>query len=465
MSNKNLLIATDAYKLSHALFYPKGLNKIYSYLIPRSDKKYSQVVFFGLQYYIKEYLSKPVTHDDVIEALEIRKSILGDNPPEIIENFTKLADLGYIPIEIKAVEEGTVMSPKNVMLTIENTHPDFAWLVGFLESLLLKLWYSCTVATLSKEYHDFISDKMTKTSTLDFLTPFMVHDFGYRGVSSEESAAIAGAAHLLNFLGTDTVPAVKFLKDYYPSNSSNPIGLSVAASEHSVMCSFGRENELEAFENMLNVNPTGIVSIVSDTYNLWNVYTNIAVQLKDRILNRDGKVVFRPDSGNPIDIICGNPNAQIGTPEYKGSIQLLDEIFGSTVNEKGYKELNPKIGLIYGDGMTLSNYKAIINKLESQGYAASNLVVGVGGVLLQQHNRDDLGFSFKALYCEVNGEPREIMKDPITDSGKKSHKGLLRLEKTETGQFITLDQQTREQQSTGLLKTTFVMVLLLVIQI
>lgn len=219
------------------------------------------------------------------------------------------------------------------------------------------------------------------------------------------------------------------------------------------MCSFGRENELDAYKHMLNKYPTGIVSIVSDTFDIWNVLTNFAVQLKQDILTRSGKVVFRPDSGNPELIICGDPDAPVGSNAHKGCIRLLDEIFGSTVNSKGYHVLHPKVGLIYGDGMYLQRYERTLEKLKEMGYASSNLVIGVGGIL-RYHSRDTLGFAIKATSVIVNGNEKAIMKDPITDPGKKSHQGLLRLD-CEKGIWKTSDNVSHDSEHGGKLETVF----------
>lgn len=451
-NNQNVLLCTDVYKMGHMVQYPKGTNKVYSYLIARSDKKIPYTVFFGLQYYLENYLSQKITQEMVNEFLEYRAMILGSNPEEIIQKMNALAQLGYLPLKIKAVEEGTVMPVKNVLLTVTNTHDDFAWVVGFVESLILKVWNTITVAGYSMKLRKLCEDMATATCDNNLHVDWQVHDFGYRGCSSEETAALSGAAHLINFRGTDTVPAVKLLKETY--KGSGLIGASVPASEHSVMCAFGQENEMEAFQNMLDQNPSGIVSIVSDTYNLWNVLQNFAVQLKPQIEAREGKVVFRPDSGNPEYIICGDPNAPAGSPEALGAIRILDQVFGSTTNEKGFKVLNPKVGLIYGDGMYFDRFEKILKNLMEMGYASSNLVVGVGGLLLQSHSRDDQGFAIKATYCEVDGQPREIVKDPITDPGKKSHKGMLSLG-LENGVYTTFDQCDAYEENLGQLKTVF----------
>jgi nicotinamide phosphoribosyltransferase len=452
----NILLQTDVYKMGHMEQYAPGCNKVYSYLTARNDKTFNETVFFGLQYYIKRYLSSPVTPEMGEEFLTYRKLILGSNSPEIESKIRALCQLGYLPIEIKAVEEGTVLPIRNVLMTITNTHPDFYWVVGFMESLLLKLWYTITVATCSYQYRKVVNRFFAETDedALQPLKDFQVHDFGYRGDSSEEGAAISGVAHLLSFLGSDDVPALPCALEYYNADiNGEPIMLSVPASEHSVMCSFGREDEIGAFKHMLELYPTGIVSIVSDTFDVYQVLTDFAEILKETILKRDGKVVFRPDSGNPEYIICGNPDAEPGSNEWKGAIRLLDEKFGSSVNSKGYKVLNPKVGLIYGDGMYMERYVRTLERLKEMGYAASNLVIGVGGIL-RHHSRDTLGFAIKATYVEVNSEPREIEKDPITDHKKKSHKGLLALIKDDNG-YSTLDQRSVEQEAGSLLQTVY----------
>jgi len=452
----NILLQTDVYKMGHMEQYAPGCNKVYSYLVARNDKTFKEPVFFGLQYYIKRYLSEPITPEMGEEFLIYRKLILGSNSQEVEDKIRALCVLGYLPIEIKAIEEGTIVPVKNVLMTITNTHPDFYWVVGFVESLLLKLWYTITVATCSYEYRKIVNRYFGETDDWDLqaMKPFQVHDFGYRGDSSEEGAAISGVAHLLSFLGSDNVPALPCAIEFYNADiNGEPILLSVPASEHSVMCSFGREDEIGAFKHMLELYPTGIVSIVSDTFDVYKVLTDFAEVLKEDILKREGKVVFRPDSGNPEYIICGNPDAEPGSNEWKGAIRLLDEKFGSAVNSKGYKVLNPKVGLIYGDGMYIERYVRTLERLKSMGYASSNLVIGVGGIL-RNHSRDTLGFAIKATYVEVNGVPREIEKDPVTDHQKKSHKGLLCLVK-EDDQYITKDQCNVKEEAESLLKVVY----------
>lgn len=453
-SNKNLLLCTDVYKIGHMRYYKPGTTKVYAYLCARSTKKENEALFFGLQPYLEMLQNYAPTKEDAEEFLTYWSEILGSAAPsDVVEKINALVELGYIPLEIKAVPEGTVIDNKNVLVTITNTHPDFFWVVGFFESLLLKVWAPTTVATLSLKFKRLLTKCAAETSDSEFLVPFLVHDFGYRGVSSEGSAEILGAAHLVSFTGSDNIPAIKFAKDVYKAEGF--IAGSVPASEHSVMCSYGPEGELEAFKRMLELNPTGLVSIVSDTYNFWDVMTKFTVELKEDILARDGKVVFRPDSGDPLHILCGNPEAEVGSPEYKGAIRILDEIFGSSVNSKGYKELNPKVGLIYGDGMYYGRVEKIMETMKEMGFASTTVVIGIGGLLLQQHNRDDLGFAIKATYAEINGEAVELFKDPITDPGKKSHKGLMKLVHHRGGAYVTMDQCTAEEEKQGILVQVF----------
>ncbi len=451
---KNTLLLTDVYKLGHMDFYAPGTSQIYSYLCARSDKKYKESIFFGLQYYLKEYLANPVTREHAEEFFDYRRQILGSVPDDIRLKINSLVKLGHWPLQIKAVPEGTRIGNRNVLMTVTNTRDGFHWCVGYVESLLLKVWNTTTVATYSNQLKQLFSLWCERTGGVKELIPFQVHDFGYRGCSSEETAALSGMSHLVNFLGTDTIMAIKAARQYY--NAEEPVGLSVPASEHSVMCSFGRHGEVEAFRHMLRKNPTGIVSIVSDTYDLWDVLTNKVDTLREDILGRDGKVVFRPDSGDPELILCGDDNAPAGSPEHAGVFRLLATKFGTQTTPTGHYLLNPKIGVIYGDAMYYDRIARILERMNKMGFCSSNLVIGVGGLLLQQHNRDDLGFSFKATCAKINGDKVELFKDPITDSGKRSHKGFMRLDRcATTGTYTTVDQVSGDEESQGELKTVF----------
>lgn len=459
-TKQNVFTLTDCYKLLHLEQYVPGTTKVYSYLQARSNRKYNHSVFFGLQYYLKKYLCKPITNEDIDEFLLVRNKFVGPANADVENKMRKLADLGYWPLRIKAVPEGSVVPIKNMLMSITNTHPDFYWTVGFLESLLLQLWYPCTVATTSLSYRKLVNHYFKKTVDDDVQSQdFMVHDFGFRGDSSPESSEISGLSHLTCFKGSDTVVAYNAGKDYYNHNDETDgiLLASVPASEHSVMCSFGRDNELEAFQNMLRLYPSGIVSIVSDTYDVYNVVTKFATILKDQIMSRDGITVFRPDSGNPEYIICGDPTKDPNSNEGKGCLRLLDEVFGSKVNSKGFKVLN-KVALIYGDGMYLERYEKVLSRLVEMGYSVQNLVIGVGGIL-RYHSRDTLGFAIKATKVVVDGKEKSIMKDPITDSGKRSHQGYLRLDTKEDAttleNYFTTIENVSEEEEGGYLQTVF----------
>ncbi len=440
MLENNTYLQTDVYKMGHMEQYCDGVDFVSSYLQARSSKMFDRTVFFGLQYYLKRYLSQRLTHEMADEFLAVRKAILGSNSAEVVKKIHDLSDLGYWPLEIRAVPEGSVVPVQNVLMTIRNTHPDFHWCVGFVESLLLKVWYPTTVASHSYAYRQLLTSYWRKTvSDVTTAVDHYVHDFGYRGDASEEGAGISGVAHLLSFLGSDNVPAFGFAKKWYGADETvEPIMLSVLASEHSVMCSFGRENELAAFQKMLRLYPDGFVSIVSDTFNVYVVLTDFAQQLKPTIVARVGKTVFRPDSGEPEHIICGDPGAAADSREGLGAVKLLDQGFGHTVNGTGFRELDSHVGLIYGDGMYLERYARTLERLMRDRYAASNLVIGVGGIL-RHHTRDTFGFAIKATVVGSGGVYTEIEKDPVTDHKKKSHKGFLLLERNADGSYYTRD--------------------------
>lgn len=457
MLDFNQLLATDCYKILHSIMYCPGCDKVYSYLTTRNNERlWDRVQFFGLQYYIKRYLSHPLTPEMGEEFLETARHILGNIHPDIVTRIRNLCKLGYWPLKIKAVAEGTIVPVRNVLMTITNTLPEYFWCVGFVESLLLKVWYSTTVATCCFKYKNLLNGYVKETVDDDrlFVRDWLIADFGYRGSCAEEDAAISGGAHLINFKGSDTVVAFPFLIKYYNADTNKPIMKSVPASEHSCVCSFGKEDELASFEHNLNLYPSGIVSLVSDTFDFFRVITEFTYKLKDKILARDGKVVFRPDSGIPELIINGNPDATYGSPEYFGAIRLLDQQFGSSVNKKGYRVLNPKVGLIYGDGQYFERYQRILEQMKKMGYSAENLVIGVGS-LLRNHTRDTLGFAIKATNVTVNGVPRDIEKDPKTDHKKRSHKGMMCLLKDAKDNFYTKDQISAAEEETGFLETVF----------
>ncbi len=314
-----------------------------------------------------------------------------------------------------------------------------------------------TSATTAFEYKRLLTKYAMKTGTpMDFVQ-FQAHDFSFRGLSGIQDSLLSGAAHLTSFWGTDTVPAIDMVEEYYGANSDQePVGFSVPATEHSVMCMGMQDGELETFRRLINETyPKGIVSIVSDTWDFWKVITSYLETLKDDILARDGKVVIRPDSGDPVKIVCGDPDAAKDSPEYKGSIECLWDVFGGTVTETGHKMLDSHIGLIYGDSISLERATAIVEGLEAKGFASGNVVFGVGSYTYQYVTRDNFGFAMKATSGVVSGERRDIFKDPKTDNGiKKSAKGLLRVEE-ENGSYVLYDQQTEEQEMQGALEVVY----------
>lgn len=451
-----LLLRTDVYKFGHREQYPPGTNKVYSYLESRGSRipGVNHTVFFGLQYYLKKFLTQSLRPEMAEEWIKRTRKILGENAPSP-DHIEALCELGYFPLKIKALPEGSVVPCGTPLMSITNVEPEFFWLVNYIETLLLKVWYPCTVATNSLRFRMMFEQMARATCENSDHVKFQMHDFGYRGVSTEETAEVGGMSHLLSFFGTDTTPGAWGLDDWY--GASEPIALSVPASEHSVMCSWDIENDdLPAIRNMLQKYPNGIVSIVSDSYDLWRaIIEYYGDELKELILARNGKTVIRPDSGDPVKIVCGDYDAEAGTPENKGMIRLLDEIFGSTINNRGYKEINPKVGCIYGDAIYYERAEEIMRNLAEQQYASSNIVFGSGGLLLQNWNRDTFKFAIKATYCEVNGEPRAVEKMPKTDTGKKSKKGYLSVMPDASGQLRTLQSCTPEEEVEGLLQTVY----------
>ena len=462
----NPLLYTDGYKVDHRRQYPEGTTLVYSNWTPRKSRieGVEEVVFFGLQYFIKKYMIEDFNtnffnqpKDEICKRYSRRiNNYLGPNQVGI-EHIEALHDLGYLPMVIKALPEGSQVPMRVPMVTMYNTKPEFFWLTNYFETILsTTLWMPCNSATIAKEYRNILDKYAQETSSIPEFVDWQGHDFSMRGMAGLEAALMSAAGHLLSFTGTDTIPSIDFLEDYYNANSDNElVGGSVAATEHSVMCMGTNLGEQETFKRLITeVYPNGIVSIVSDTWDLWKVLTEYLPNLKNEVLSRDGKVVIRPDSGDPVDIICGNPNGN-STEEKKGVIELLWDIFGGTTNDKGYKELDSHIGAIYGDSITLDRAAQICERLKKKGFASTNVVLGIGSFTYQYNTRDTFGFAMKATYGEVNGEGREIYKDPITDDGtKKSAKGLIKIEK-QNGSYQLIDQVSWEEEQKGELKEIF----------
>lgn len=476
---KEAILLTDGYKLDHRRQYPEGTEYVYSNWTPRSCAYFPEAkegaVVFGIQYFIKEYLIRQfqenffnLPKDVAVKSFKRRiDTFLGEGNQVGTKHIEELHDLGYLPIRIKALSEGTLCPIRVPALTFINTHPDFFWLTNYFETLIsTTLWLPMTSATTARLYKKELMRHARKTGFKYVDLNFLIHDFSMRGMAGVEAAIMSGMGHMTSFCGSETIPAIGALEEYYNANAERElIAATIPATEHSVMCAGGKEDELETFKRLITeVYPTGFVSIVSDTWDFWKVMTEYLPSLKDIIILRDGRLVIRPDSGDPVHIIAGyepsdfeNWQEQNSMPDYemKGAYELLWEIFGGTVNEKGYKVLNSHIGMIYGDSITLERQKEIYRRLETKGFAATNLVLGVGSYTYQYKSRDSLGFAMKATWCQVNGEGREIFKDPKTDSGtKKSLKGLICVQ-GDGDKYVAEDQVSKKQEEKGYLQTVF----------
>lgn len=411
---KNIILNTDSYKVSMFNQYPVGTTGVYSYIESRGGV-YDRTVFFGLQAFIKEYLLEPITQADIDIADEI---LTAHGEPFNRQGWEYILRVhkGFLPVVIKAVPEGTVVPVKNVLATIENTDPECFWLTTWLETALLRaIWYPTTVATQSWKIKQVIREALERTGDPS-LIDFKLHDFGARGVSSMESAGIGGAAHLVNFMGTDTISGLLFARQYYNAGIS---GFSIPAAEHSTITSWGRDNEVEAYRNMLNqfAKPGSILAVVSDSYDVFNAASKLwGEELRQQVIDSGATLVIRPDSGDP-ELVC------------RKLVDILGEKFGYTTNSKGYKVLN-NVRLIQGDGVNERTIRNILGSFQAYGWSADNIAFGMGGALLQQLDRDTQKFAMKCSSALVNGVWVDVQKDPITDSGKKSKAGRVTLWKS-----------------------------------
>ncbi len=463
------ILLKDFYKTDHRRQYPEGTESVYSNFTARGSRipGINSVVVFGVQYFVEEYLVRQFNEeffdlpkDEVISKYKRRMDTsLGPNAVSVA-HLEDLHDLGFLPIEVKALPEGTLCPIRIPMLTIQNTKPEFFWLTNFLETLAsCVLWHPMTSATVAYQYRKILDGYAKETSDIPEFVQWQGHDFSFRGQTSVESAMASGAGHLLSFTGTDTIPAIDFLEEYYFANAEKElIGGSVSATEHSVMCLGSKESEKQTFDRLITqVYPAGIVSIVSDTWDYWKVLSETVPSLKTEIMARNGKVVIRPDSGDPVKILIGDPEAPEGSIQHKGTVQHLWDVFGGTVNSKGYKQLDSHIGVIYGDSITLERCEQICAGLKAKGFASTNPVFGIGSYTYQYVTRDTFGFAMKATHGIVNGESIDIFKDPITDNGvKKSAKGLLAVRRDESGNLY-LQEQVSDiiEQNSNLLDTVF----------
>eukprot|EP00635_Sarcinochrysidales_sp_CCMP3193_P005206 CAMPEP_0118916008 /NCGR_PEP_ID=MMETSP1166-20130328/16102_1 /TAXON_ID=1104430 /ORGANISM="Chrysoreinhardia sp, Strain CCMP3193" /LENGTH=469 /DNA_ID=CAMNT_0006855797 /DNA_START=24 /DNA_END=1433 /DNA_ORIENTATION=+ len=423
----NLLLLTDSYKVSHWKQYPPKTTKVYSYFESRGGK-YEEVCFFGLQYFLKKYLAgEVVTLAKIAEA----ETYYEAHFPPGFEFNRKGWELivekhgGRLPLKIRAAPEGTVVGVKNVLLTIENTDPECFWLTNFVETLLVQVWYPTTVATHSREQKKVIKEYLLETGDECAGLGYKLHDFGFRGVSSVETAGLGACAHLVNFFGTDTLAGLVVAKEYYGASPLSSAGHSIPASEHSTITSWGADHECDAMRNMLETYPTGLVACVSDSFDVFKACAEYwGTTLKHLILNRDGTLVVRPDSGDP------------ATTALK-VLEILGDKLGFDTNSKGFKLLDPHVRVIWGDGIDYEALHTILGTLKANGWAADNIAFGSGGGLLQKLNRDTQKCAFKCSYAQVDGKGRDVFKDPITDHGKVSKKGILALVVEEEGEKMT----------------------------
>ena len=406
----NIMLATDSYKISHANMLPDDLEYMETYAESRGGE-YPYTLFFGLNYYIKSYLTgKQVTEEKIQEAKKLYTPHFGSDAvfPENKWRYILNEHNGVLPIKIEAVKEGSIIPVKNVLFKVSSTDKNCAWVVGIVETMLMRLWYPISVASnsmLGKEILDHHFEISGETSD----TSFSLHDFGYRGVAADEQAWIGGASHLLSFKGTDTVAGIRMLDKYYNAGVQ---GFSVPASEHMVMSIRGRENEREAYVEAFKAYPAGILSLVSDTYDIYKTCKMFSEdeEIKQLILNRDGKFVIRPDSGDPVEVL-------------EKCLNIIADTFGYTENSKGYKTVNEKIGLLWGDGVSVPKIHTYLAVLENKGWSVDNFVFGGGKEILQNFTRDTIKFAIKCSYAVLNGESIDVYKDPITGKGKKSKKG------------------------------------------
>jgi len=460
------LLMVDSYKLDHKRVAELAgrVTKLYSNFTNRGSRieGVDHVVHFGLRAFLKNYCEDAfapffAADEDLVAALYEERVMQVVGPNDIgSDHIRALHRLGYLPLKFSAVAEGTPVPLRVPSFTIENTLPEFHWLTNYIESVLsASVWQASTSATIAHRLRKYLDKEAMETTGQIATVDWQGHDFSFRGMSSIETAAMSGAGHLLSFTGTDSLVSLDWIDYFY---GGNPVGYllggSVPATEHSVTCvNIEVKGEFEFFNEILDLYPTGIFSAVSDTFDLWKVLTDFLPRLKEKIMARDGRLVIRPDSGDPILIINGDPNAPVGSPAYKGVVRLLWETFGGTENEFGYKELDTHVGVIYGDSITFDRANAIVGGLKAMGFASTNVVLGVGSYTYQYNTRDTFGSAVKATYAEVDGEAYDLKKDPITDNGlKKSATGRLAVALNKDGDLYLIQKATPEQEAASLLQ-------------
>lgn len=460
----------DVYKVGHRKMYPKDMTGLQSNWTARGTRipGVKKVVFLGLQAFLQRILMDEFNEcffnlnvEDAIRRHKKRvENILFQEFN--VDHWRALHKLGYLPLRFSALPEGTEVPLRVPCFIVENTHPDFAWLVNYIESVMsAEIWLPSTSATAAVRFRRMLDEWAAKTSDTPEAVDWQGHDFSFRGMPGVDAAAMSGIGHMLGFAGSDTIPAMDFGDYYYGIDAElvRNMGHSVPASEHSVMCAGGKDDELETFERILTEYPGGILSVVSDTWDLWKVITQIITdpRIKPLIMGRKfgpggpespGKLVIRPDSGDPVLILCGDPTAPVGSPAFKGVVELLYEGFGGHINKKGYKVLDPHIGTIYGDAITFERADEICRRLERKGFASTNFVLGIGSFTYQYVTRDTFGWAMKATWCKVAGEGRNLFKTPVTDNGLKfSARGRLACLRDEHGELVLVNEATPAQES------------------
>jgi nicotinamide phosphoribosyltransferase len=470
------LLNTDAYKLSHWCQAPEGTSGYYNNMCGRKSRVsgIDKIVFFGLQAFLKdlndEFNNKffNLDEDIVVENYNSFHAEFFGQPSEFNnEQVRKLHKLGYLPILVKALPEGSVVNHNVPFLTVRSTDDELFWFTQWLETWMSQsLWKPCTSATTAYYYRKILEKYNKFTSDIDWIMDFQMHDFSSRGMSGLEDAMSSGAGHLLSFKGTDTIPAIEWIKNYYPGENGL-IGTSVPATEHAISSAYLPEISTAKYllgesdtkaadrayiKRILELYPAGIISVVADTYDFWTLVTEILPEFKAQIMSRDGKLVIRPDSSpkTPVEMIIGDSEMPVGTPEHKGLVQCLYEIFGGDKNSKGYIDLNPHISCIYGDSITREYAEAILAGLEAKGFSSNNIVFGVGSFSYQYCTRDSHSFAIKCTaVASGSGDEkhwRATFKDPKTDnSGKKSARGFLRVDMVD-GEYVLTQDVTEDQE-------------------
>ena len=477
MFRPNALYYTDGYKIGHKAMLAPKTNYLYGTWIPRSTKYapkgVTKIVSFGQQMAVRwlhdEFQENffKLDRDEAMKFGTDMNTYLGLDFDA--EHFGQLHDLGYLPIKVKALPEGVETAPNVPHMTFINTKAGFAWLTLYLETIISSLaWKPSTSATIALQYRRNLVKWVMKTDPANaWLIDFLAHDFSARGLSPWDMLS-SGLGHATSFRGSDTLVVIPAARYFYGEPEGEVAINSVNASEHSVSTTkIFTVGEEQMIADWLEVFPTGILSLVADTFDLFKLITEYLPNLKDQIMARDGKLVIRPDSGDPVDILCGynsldeyelaekRVNVVKDHPSYKGVIELLWDIFGGTTNEQGFKILDQHIGAIYGDSITLERQEQIYQRLAKKGFAATNIVLGVGSFTYQMNTRDTLGFAAKGAWFECDGQGYEIYKDPATDDGtKKSLKGMVKVIE-EGGEYVAVTGCTKAEEDTGELQMIY----------